>query len=279
MQVNGYNSYSAMTLTSHFGVAARRAEADNSVASRFSNSADSGSSGIQGFAEDIISRIGTTAPVADLTSEMATATATATESLATSTETKDTSALEASLSRTAAFISSAYGDQAASTFMSVVAKNMGSGEVTEEGMAKGVMAGLQFIDKNYGVAAGDALIDNLNADLNVSMNEYFDNGLNERFYAVGGASGGSLTQMAASFADSVMAAYGEEASNTVLDILQQGIEAGGARGFERGLEEARGYLADTFGDTQALAAADMNGMADTASAKAGFVGVTLDLAV
>lgn len=93
------------------------------------------------------------------------------------------SSLEASLARTIDSVRGIYGKDAATAVMGAVYKNIGEAPVSEESLGAGFLDAIRLIDKNFGVSAGDAFIENLNGDLNDAMNAFFNNGVNEVFYA------------------------------------------------------------------------------------------------
>lgn len=116
------------------------------------------------FAADIMRRIG------DLDEE-------------SSKNSENAQRLENSLANTLESISAQYGRQAATAVMGTIYKSIGDGPVTEENLGQGFLEAIKLVDKNFGIAEGDKLIANLNEDLNKSLNEFFDNGYEEIFFA------------------------------------------------------------------------------------------------
>lgn len=116
------------------------------------------------FAEDIMRRIG------ELDEE-------------SSRNSENAQRLENSLADTLKSVSARYGKQAATAVMGTVYKSIGDGPVTEENLGQGFLEAIKLVDKNFGVAEGDKFMADLNAGLNKSLNEFFDNGLNETFFA------------------------------------------------------------------------------------------------
>lgn len=92
--------------------------------------------------------------------------------------------LENSLTGTLESVSARYGKRAATAVMGAVYKSIGDGPVTEENLGNGFLEAIRLVDKNFGVAEGDKFMAGLNKDLNQSLNEFFDNGRNETFFAV-----------------------------------------------------------------------------------------------
>ncbi len=91
-------------------------------------------------------------------------------------------ALADSLASTAEWMNEKYGAKAGTAVLGILAGYVGNGNVGEEALSKGMLAAIRFTDRNYGISAGDALASRLNSDLNVKVNDYFDNGLSEQIY-------------------------------------------------------------------------------------------------
>ncbi|NMC48735.1 MAG: hypothetical protein GYA47_04800 [Desulfovibrio sp.] len=94
------------------------------------------------------------------------------------------SALASALADAVDFIRQEYGSDAATAAMGLVLQNVGEGELTEDSLGDGLVAALTFIDKNLGIAAGDAVMAEFNGALNTAINRYFENGVEEEFVAV-----------------------------------------------------------------------------------------------
>lgn len=100
------------------------------------------------------------------------------------------SSLESALAGTVSFMREKHGDRAASTMIGLVYKRLGDGDINEQTLGNTFLDVTRFIDKHFGIDAGNAFMDHLNGSLNEDMNAFFDNGLNEIFMAVtDGASG------------------------------------------------------------------------------------------
>ncbi|QJT09996.1 hypothetical protein [Oceanidesulfovibrio marinus] len=102
----------------------------------------------------------------------------------TQTEQPDASRLGSALAQTAEFIRGKFGDDAATAAMGIIYKSVGDGPLSEENLGKGLLNVVRMVDKNYGFAAGDTLMGQLNGELNNALNDYFDNGFQETFFAV-----------------------------------------------------------------------------------------------
>ncbi|QLA17454.1 hypothetical protein [Desulfolutivibrio sulfoxidireducens] len=94
------------------------------------------------------------------------------------------SALASALADAVDFIREEYGSDAATAAMGLVMQNVGDGALTEDSLGDGLVAALKFIDKNLGIAAGDAVMAEFNGALNTAINRYFENGVEEEFVAV-----------------------------------------------------------------------------------------------
>lgn len=93
-------------------------------------------------------------------------------------------ALEKSLTEAVSFVEDNFGDRAARTFMGVVLQNAGSKALGEDDLGNALVDGLEFIDRAFGIAAGDKAMSFFNGDLNQALNGYFQNGKNESFLAM-----------------------------------------------------------------------------------------------
>ena len=97
-------------------------------------------------------------------------------------ESKDPSDLRDSLASTMDWIRERFGDETAAAASGMILQATSSG-VTEDSLGEGLLNTLKFIDRNFGFAAGDAAIANFNSGINSEINEFFDNGKQELFFA------------------------------------------------------------------------------------------------
>jgi hypothetical protein len=140
--------------------------------------------------------------------------------------TRDSSELSASMARAMEFIRSEFGDRAATTTMALVYKGLSKDEITEEQLSQGLLSAMALIDRQFGFAAGDKVIDFFNSDLNKAVNDFFDNGQNEVFFAAEpGAHAQSLS--ASGLAQETTTEANKEAANSILELLRQGTMAEG----------------------------------------------------
>lgn len=93
-------------------------------------------------------------------------------------------ALEKSITEAVSFVEDNFGDRAARTFMGVVLQNAASKPLNEDDLGNALVDGLEFIDKAFGIAAGDKAMAFFNGELNQAINGYFQNGKNESFLAM-----------------------------------------------------------------------------------------------
>jgi len=120
--------------------------------------------------------------------------------------------LEKSLTDAVEYVRDNFGDAAAKTVMGLISKGVGDGAGGEDAMGKGLLSALQFIDNQFGVAAGDQAINYFNGALNNAVNAYYQNGHNEEFYASDGTLGASQLQDSLSASlSSVAQQYGQDA--------------------------------------------------------------------
>lgn len=96
---------------------------------------------------------------------------------------KDVNGLRQSIGSTVDWLSERFGEETATAAAGML---MGatSGEVDETAIGDGLLNTLKFIDRNFGYATGDAAIAKFNSGVNTELNEYFDNGQTEMFFAV-----------------------------------------------------------------------------------------------
>ncbi len=209
----------------------------------------------QGFAVDMARRLAQVPKNATATAEPGAvdeagasvpAAATSDPQLAVEERAAEANDLAGSLERAVNFVRDNFGDQAATATMGLVYQHVGSGELTEEKLADGLLSGLKFIDRNFGVAAGDKVMAFFNGDVNNALNAFFDNGLSEQFYAASAGGGaGALPPALGQAVEEIGMQFGEDVAASVLDIIGQSVEEGGlkAASLRRGVVRAAEYLA------------------------------------
>jgi len=140
--------------------------------------------------------------------------------LDTESESKDSSDLRHSLGQAMDWVRERFGDETAAAAAGMVLQSTSSG-VSEDTLSDGLLNTLKFIDRNFGVAAGDAAIAKFNGTLNDSLNEYFDNGHNELFHAVETPAGASPVQSLGSriLAQQSQEVEGSEETKTLAEQL------------------------------------------------------------
>lgn len=159
----------------------------------------------------------------------------------TDPETRDSSELAGALSRAAGFIEERFGHDAATAFKGIVVSSSGD-RITEDSLSNGLLKSVQFIDRNFGFAAGDEVMANFNSDLNKAINNHFENGLQEFFFAADPGITAKLT-LQNTFA-SVSEQFGEEAVKNIKSLIKEVLEEEGnslsslKKGLDKGLNEA-----------------------------------------
>lgn len=108
-------------------------------------------------------------------------------------EPKDSGDLRDQLGSTMDWLRERFGDETAAAAAGMILQSTSSG-VTEETLGEGMLNVLKFIDRNFGIAAGDEAMARFNSGINTALNEFFDNGLNELFFDAGSADGVSAAQ-------------------------------------------------------------------------------------
>ncbi len=147
--------------------------------------------------------------------------------------------LEQSLTRAVDYVRSNFGDAAAQATMGLVYKEIGNAPVSEDSLGQGLLQALRFVDRNFGFAAGDRLMAFFNSDLNQAVNEYFDNGLIEVFYAAAPSNGAGAGQgMAEGLGTLLGQALGDMAQEYATDAAKTLVEQ-----FLAALEQGEGPFA------------------------------------
>lgn len=236
------------------------------------------------FGADIVRR----APVAPATTDttgttgaVGTTTNAATDAASTAPTDAERDALSGALSGSVRWVADKFGDAAATAVMGIVYKSIGDGPVTEDALGEGLLDALRFVDRQFGTASGDAFMAQLNGGgLNDALNDYFDNGLSERFLVAGAgnladdavqgaeAAKATLVQQAADDGDG-----GTDAMQSLLDMLREmgvedATENGGASGAASG-SQAAGTNPDSMTGLLSGALSSLSGYYGQAGSRAG----------
>ncbi|MYL82837.1 hypothetical protein GTA51_06765 [Desulfovibrio aerotolerans] len=162
--------------------------------------------------------------------------------------------LQSALAGAVETVRAKHGDAAATAVMGIVIKGVGDGTGGEDALGDAMVSALKFIDRNFGVAAGDAAMANFNGALNTSINAFYQNGHLEEFYAADGSGGlGSAIKQAQGVVSSTLAhvtkAFGEDAAKAVADILKTDFTDTGAtrEGLGKAVVAANAYLSENYG--------------------------------
>lgn len=154
---------------------------------------------------------------------------------------EDAQGLAGALRRTVDHVQERYGKEAATAVMGMMYSRIAEGGVTEDSLGKGLLDSVRFIDRNFGMAEGDAFMAELNGDLNEQMNAYFDNGLNERFFAATPGTA-SLSQSFSTALATVAKDAGQDTADGILALLEQAMAE-----TENPLEALKAALAEADG--------------------------------
>ncbi|MDD3311918.1 hypothetical protein [Pseudodesulfovibrio sp.] len=166
-------------------------------------------------------------------------------------ETKDASGLRDSLASALDWVRGRFGDEAGAAASAMLLSST-DGAVTEETVGDGLLSTLQFIDRNFGIAAGDNAIATFNSGVNAELNAFFDNGKNEIFYASDSAPTGSGSAEGTSENASLTARFFSRA------VQDADAGAGDAPSLtEQLLEQLKDDLEETAGLTDLAAKLDM----------------------
>jgi len=158
-------------------------------------------------------------------------------------EDKDSSSLASSLIDSIDYIAQEFGSDAASAAMGIVTAGIGEGEINEDALGNGLLNVIRFMDRNFGIEGGDKVMAQFNGELNDAMNDYFDNGLTEKFYAVTSETS-TISQAVSSIVTDLQEAYGEDLAQTVSDLIQDNLEDGlTMSNLRQGIAQAKNELA------------------------------------
>ncbi|XXJ18096.1 hypothetical protein ACR42D_00785 [Desulfovibrio caledoniensis] len=136
-------------------------------------------------------------------------------------EIKDSDGLRSQLASTLDWVRERFGDETAAAASGMLIKATSSG-VNEDTLGNGLLNTLKFIDRNFGVNAGDTAIAHFNSGINTALNDFFDNGQNEIFHVAEATDNASAAQVAGTRIFSQVAR--ETDSSEALDQLNQLLE-------------------------------------------------------
>lgn len=105
-------------------------------------------------------------------------------------ELKDTTRLANALKNAVNWVADQHGEMTANSLMASVLGSTGEA-ASEQSVSNGLVRALKLVDQSFGVKAGDEAIAQFNGELNNALNDYFDNGLDEKFLVVGSSAGTS----------------------------------------------------------------------------------------
>lgn len=181
------------------------------------------------FGSDIVRRT-SVVPAAASKDTNGTRTDATTDAASTAPTDAERDALSGALSGSVRWVADKFGDAAATAVMGIVYKSIGDGPVTEDALGEGLLDALRFVDRQFGTTSGDAFMAQLNGGgLNDALNDYFDNGLSERFMVAGA---GNLAADAVQGAEAAKATLvqqaadgegdsGTDAMQSLLDTLRE----------------------------------------------------------
>ncbi len=160
--------------------------------------------------------------------------------------------LKKSLADSIDYVRDNFGDEAATAMIGILSKGMAGGEASEETLGQSLLNVVKFMDRNFGFEGGDKIMAQFNGQLNDSLNRYFENGFEEKFYAVNGPEGtfNSLSSAITLTMNSVTEKFGADAAQTVVDLITKNLEENGINrtSIAKGLAESKEYLESAFGE-------------------------------
>lgn len=233
------------------------------------------------FGADIVRR--TSVVPAAATADTAGTNADATTGAASTAPTDaERDALSGALSGSVRWVADKFGDAAATAVMGIVYKSIGDGPVTEDALGEGLLNALRFVDRQFGTTSGDAFMAQLNGGgLNDALNDYFDNGLSERFMVAGA---GNLADDAVQGAEAAKATLvqqaadedggGSDAMQSLLDTLRKmGVQDATETGAAPNAAANGVSGSQTAGNTAASSLSDLlSGALSSLSGLSGFSG-------
>lgn len=159
--------------------------------------------------------------------------------------------LQAALADAVEYVRKQHGDAAATAVMGIMFKEVGDGSGGEDRLGDALVSALKFIDGNFGIAAGDAAMAKFNGALNEAVNDYYQNGHLEEFYAANGTTGAvkQAQGVVASTLAHVAQEFGADAAKTVADILSTNFTDQGStrQGLSQAIVAANDYLSANYG--------------------------------
>lgn len=193
------------------------------------------------------------------------------------------SALAKALDNSMKFIRENFGEEAQAAAMVLVARRIdASGDTDEETLSKGLLDVLRMVDRNHGMAAGDSLMSQFNGELNAAINDFFDNGSMEKFYAAGQKN--PVAQAIPDVMSHVMDTYGRDTAGDVATILRETLDQKlSPSSLRSALQKATTLIGDRFGADagQAFSMFAGNIMGEMGQDQTGLLqtGALLDIAV
>lgn len=166
---------------------------------------------------------------------------------------QNSDALADSLAATADWMGEKHGAQAGKAFLGIIAGYVGSGEVGEEALSKGMLAAIRFTDRTFGIEAGDALAVRLNSGLNTQVNDYFDNGLTEQIY-ISTVQANPVSQTVAAATRGIAERFGPDEAASAEKMLLDSLKSG--TGLRNGLKEMVSYFEEKYGASAGLTGLD-----------------------
>jgi len=177
--------------------------------------------------------------------------------------------LQTALADTIDYVREKHGDAAATAVMGIILKGVGDGSGGEDTLGNALVSSLSFIDRNFGIASGDAAMAQYNGSLNSAVNDYYKNGHNETFYASDGTTDTTdqIQSILSSTLSDVSQRFGEDAAKTVSKIVEGSLKETGVNreGLGKALTAADDYLNKNYGASDLTAQAGIQTPIDKGS--------------
>lgn len=174
-------------------------------------------------------------------------------------EGKKRTALTESLTDSLSFIRDNFGVSTANASTALINEALKDKEIiSEEDLGEGLLSVIRLIDGKYGISAGDRVMSQFNGELNDALNNFFENGLTEKFYAAGSST--PVSDLLPEVYEEVAKVFDEDTANGLAEIMRASLDQKlSPKSFREGLVKAAEYIGKVHGNAAAEAFSDFAG--------------------